>query len=346
VSASPGAGHRRVSIVTASANGRGFLEELLPSLARQTFTDFEIIVVDNGSTDGTARYMAERWPEVRVLHFPEALGFAAAMNAGLDVARAPLVVVLNNDVVVEPRWLEELVACMDRHPAAGFCSSKAYSYSDPGRIDGAGAALTTGGWVYEVGHGDADAPAYDVEREVCVATAVSLMVRRQVLDEIGPFDESLGTCCEDADLTLRAFLAGFPGYYAPRSTLRHHRRGTVSRQPDRLVALYQRNMELVLFKNLPAPLLLRALPGRALFWAGSFALHLRNRQAMIFLRAKLAALRALPALRAQRARIQGRRRVTPAEMARFMTRRSVFDAGRRLLRLARAPEHYARTGPS
>jgi GT2 family glycosyltransferase len=307
-----------VSIVIPSWNGRGYLEECLPSLRAQTFTDFELVVVDNGSTDGTADYVRRTWPEARLLVHAGELGFCRAVNSGLDVARGELVVILNNDVVVEPAWLQELVACMERHPAAGFCSSKALSYDDPRRLDGAGAALAPSGWFYEVGHGMTDQGQYDAEREVCVATGVSLMLRRSVLQEIGGLDEEFGTGCEDVDLTLRAFLAGYRGWYAPRSVLRHHRSGTVSRQPVALVEQVQRNMELVWLKNFPAGLLLRGLPARLLFWIGSLAVHARTGQLRPFLRGKLAALRALPRLRTARQAARTRTPVPGAELARLM----------------------------
>lgn len=333
-----------VSIIIASTDGRTYLEECLPSLARQTFTDFEVIIVDNGSSDGSAGYIADAWPAARVIVTPERLGFACAMNRGIGAARAPLVVILNNDVVLDAAWLAELVGCMRRHPDAGFCSSRAYSHADPQRIDGAGAALAMGGWVYEVGHGEIDRGAWDDEREVCVATGVSLMLRRPMLERIGTFDEAFETGSEDADLTLRAFLAGYRGFYAPASILHHRRRGTVSRRPAELVVRYQRNIELVILKNLPLGLLLRGVPARLAFWLASFALHVRDGNGLLFIRGKLAVIPALPHALRERRRLRRNRRVAPRELERLMTPGAMRRGVTRLAELMRVSPLYARTG--
>jgi GT2 family glycosyltransferase len=336
-----------VSVVIPSWNGRAYLEECLPSLQTQTFDDFELIVVDNGSTDGTADFVRSAWPAARLLLHNSELGFCRAVNLGLDASRGELIVILNNDVVLEHTWLQELVACMDRHPDAGFCSSKALSYYDHSVLDGAGAALAPSGWFYEVGHGEQDRGQYDIEREVCIATGVSLMMRRSVLNEIGGLDEDFGSCCEDVDLTLRAFLAGHRGWYAPKSVLYHRRRGTVSRRPAALVEQFQRNMELVWYKNFPADLMVRGVLSRAFFWAGSLCVHLSHGYLIPFLRGKLGALRAMPGMRPKRREIRARTCVSTADLERLMVAGSINTGLHRFRTLmSRRQWRYAPSRPA
>lgn len=333
-----------VSVVIPSWNGRVYLEECLPSLRAQTFHDFEVIVVDNGSSDGSASFVRCTLPDAHVILHESELGFSRAVNLGLAEARGELVVILNNDVVLEPTWLSELVACMQRHPDAGFCSSKALSYQDRSRVDGAGAALAPSGWFYEVGHGVPDRGQYDAERELCVATGVSLMFRRCVLREIGGLDEDFGTSCEDVDLTLRSFLAGHRGWYAPKSVLYHRRRGTVSRRPAAMVEQYQRNMELVWYKNFPAALMLRGLLPRLMFWIASLGVHMRNGHARPFLVGKVRALLALPRMHAKRRAVRARTRVANVELVRLMVSGSTTAGVRRFRTLMAKRQRYAAPG--
>ena len=142
-------------------NGERLLELCLGSLQKQVFRDFETIVVDNGSADGSVGLIEEEFPEVRTVALDKNLGFAAAANAGIRASRAGLVALLNNDTEQDPGWLDALVRAVDSHPEAGFFASKLVGFHDRRVLDGAGDALRRSGLPYRLGNGEKDRGQYD-----------------------------------------------------------------------------------------------------------------------------------------------------------------------------------------
>ncbi|HMH46813.1 MAG TPA: glycosyltransferase, partial [Solirubrobacteraceae bacterium] len=128
----------RLTVVLTNYNGRGLLETMLPSLARQSYRDFAIVVVDDGSSDGSVSYLRERWPDVDVIELPGNGGVTAAMDVGLRAPSSELVALFNNDMELDPNCLAALVAALDSHPEAGSATPKMLDFSDRRRIDGAG----------------------------------------------------------------------------------------------------------------------------------------------------------------------------------------------------------------
>ena len=157
----------RVSVVIPTWNQGVLLAAALRSLRAQTFADFEIVVVDNGSSDGTVAMLADQFPEVRLVAFAENRGFAAATNAGLRAALGDILVCLNNDVECDARWLASLVSALDRLPDVGSVASKMMDVKRPGIIDAAGDAMSLRAW--NIGHGEPDRPEFNVGREILSA---------------------------------------------------------------------------------------------------------------------------------------------------------------------------------
>jgi hypothetical protein len=213
----------RASVVIPNWNGLDHLPECLRALAAQTMTDFEVVVADNGSDDGSLAYLAQHWPDVRVVELETNLGFPAACNAGIAASTGEFIVLLNNDTAVEADWLERLVAAMDAHPDYAWGSSRLVRYDDPTTIDSAGHTYSI--WVgaaHNIGEGE-PATTYGSGGRVFGATAAASIYRRRLFDDIGLFDEEFFFIHEDTDLDLRANIAGHRCLYVPEAVVRHKR---------------------------------------------------------------------------------------------------------------------------
>ena len=267
---------RMVSVVVLNWNGVHLLPGCLDSVRAQTFRDFEIIMPDNGSTDGSLELVAARYPEVRTLSFRGNLGFCLAMNAAIRASRGEFIVVLNNDTELDPRCLEALVGEMQTHERVGICAPKMIYHEDAGLINSAGHACGPDGVVVDIGRGERDSEWFSRRREVLGACAGAALYRRRMLEEIGLFDPDFFISFEDADLDWRAQWAGWRARYVPTAVVRHQEgisRGIRSR---RATFLGMRNTVHVWAKNWPLASLLRHLPG---IWRGwrSSALALTRR---------------------------------------------------------------------
>jgi hypothetical protein len=253
-----------VSIVIATWNGRPYLDACLSAVAAQQGVDAETILVDNASTDGTAAYVRERFPWVRLITLPENRGFAGGNNAGVREARGRCVAFLNNDTIADPGWLRALRAGIDE--AAGFAltTSRIVYMHDPGVIDSAGDGMLRWGGAFKRHHG---APAADASesQEVFGVCGAACLMPRAVFDELGGFDEDFFASHEDVDLSYRARLRGYRCRYVAEAVVRHHGSGTLGKSSAFSVFHGQRNLEWAYLKNTPGSLLLRTLPGHVLY---------------------------------------------------------------------------------
>jgi GT2 family glycosyltransferase len=239
----------RVSIVIPTWNQAGLLAAALRSLRLQTFTDFETLVADNGSTDGTADQLAKEFPEVRVLALGENQGFARATNAGLRAATGQVLVCLNNDVECEPDWLAQLVGALDRMPDVGSVASKMMDAKRPGVIDAAGDSMSLVAW--NIGKGLPDGPEYRQGREILSACAGAAAYRRELIERVGLFEERYFAWFEDVDLGIRAQLAGFRCWYEPKAVVHHWGSATAAKMSDRKAYLTSRNSMFLFFRTMP-----------------------------------------------------------------------------------------------
>ena len=210
-----------VSVIIPNWNGAHHLPACLESLRRQTLREFEVIVADNGSVDGSLELLTRDYPEVRVLDLGENLGFAGACNAGIRAAGGTLIVLLNNDAEAEPRWLSEVVAVFQRHPEAGLVASKMLLFDRRDTFHTAGDFYRLDGIPGNRGVWQKDKGQYDREEPVFSACGGSAAYRRTMLDQVGLLDEDFFFSCEDVDLAWRAQLAGWQCIYAPRAVVYH-----------------------------------------------------------------------------------------------------------------------------
>lgn len=296
------------TIVVVTWNGKAYIEPCLEAAAAQVDVDAETIVVDNGSTDGTPELVRSRFPHVRLVVLPRNEGFAAGNNAGARVARGEFLAFLNNDAVPEPTWLRALRAGVD--PASGFqlATSRIVYMHDSSVIDSAGDGLFRAGGAFKRHHG---APTHvaDQSDEVFGVCGAACLIARQVFEELGGFDRDFFASHEDVDLSYRARLRGYRCRYVADAIVRHHGSATLGRMSEFAVFHGQRNLEWLYFKNTPASLLVRTLPGHLLYNAAAAVHFARLGLLGPFLRAKGAALAAAPRVWRKRALVQDSRRV-------------------------------------
>lgn len=177
------------TVVIPNLNGMKYLKDCLDSLRRQTRTDFSVILIDNGSTDGSADYVAQNYPGVRVERFSENRGFCGAVNAGIRMSSTRYVILLNNDTICDAQFVEQLVAAMEAHPDCFAGSSRMVQMADPSRMDNGGDFYCALGWAYTPAKGK-PVERYERARAVFSACAGAAIYRRAVFDEIGMFDEA------------------------------------------------------------------------------------------------------------------------------------------------------------
>jgi GT2 family glycosyltransferase len=312
----------RVSVVVPSWNGRRHLELLLPSLAAQRFQDFETIVVDNGSGDGTAEFLAREWPEVIVVALPENGGFAGPVNRGIERAGGEFVALVNNDVELDPGFLEALVETLESDRAAGSIASRMVVFDDRERMDGAGDTLNWSGTAHARGRGE-PVTAWDEPAEVFSACGGAALYRRSTLDEIGGFDEDFFAYQEDVDWGFRARLAGWTCRYEPRAIAYHVGGATTERKAAAHPLVYRlnrRNGIALVLKNYPAASLLRHAHLVALSIALGLAGSLRVGMFRTHVAALAEAARMLPRTLDKRRAVQSLRRIDPAELDRVVRR--------------------------
>jgi len=322
----------KASVLIVNWNGVRHLPDCLDSLATQTFSGFEVVLVDNGSIDGSVAFMREHYPWVRLVELPENTGFAGGNNAGLPHCRGEYVVTLNNDTVADPGWLAELVRVADSHPRAGMVGCRICRHDDPERLDSLGVKICLDGNSRGAMRGACFAElACPAVMPILLPSACAALYRKTMLDEIGFFDEDFFAYCEDTDLGLRGRLAGWDALLATNAVVRHKYSQTGGALSPFKLRLVERNHYWVAVKNFPA-LWLWLLPfmtlwrlgwqGRAFLgggWRGGESAASAGSGALLgaMLAGIWQALAGLPRMLCGR-RVQSMRRLTGNEMARLL----------------------------
>ncbi|HTC37096.1 MAG TPA: glycosyltransferase family 2 protein [Bryobacteraceae bacterium] len=250
-----------ISVVVVNWNRLHLLRACLQSLkCQQVNQPFEVVVVDNGSDDGSPEMVVSEWQQnpllpVKLIRNEDNRGFCAANNQGFAVSDSEFVALLNNDAEAEPGWLEALARAFTNRPDVGMAASKILVHEDPRRIDKVGHLIYPDGQNRGRGTGELDRGQYDRIEEVLWPDGCAAMYRRAMLDEIGGFDEDLFAYGDDAELGLRARIAGWKCLYIPRAVVRHHRGTTLGLRSSRRLELIERNRVLLAAKLFPWSLL-------------------------------------------------------------------------------------------
>ncbi len=208
-----------ITVIVPSWNRRELLEALLDRLAGQTRPAAIVLVVDNGSTDGSAEAAEARG--ARVIRLGGNRGFAAAVNAGIGQAEGEFVAVLNNDAAPEPDWLERLTDALERDPEAGFAAGKVLDAGRPEILDGAWDLVSRGGCAWRAGSGRLDGSRWSRPGRIRLAPMTAALFRRRLFDEVGLLDERFESYLEDVDFGLRCARRGRYGVYVPQARVLH-----------------------------------------------------------------------------------------------------------------------------
>jgi GT2 family glycosyltransferase len=303
-----------ISIIVLTYNGRRWLEICLPALAAQQGSEaFEVLVVDNASSDGSVELVRGSWPEVSLVALDRNLGFAGGNNAGIRAARGRFITFLNNDTRPRPDWLAALRRALDDHPWAALATSRIVYMDRPDVIDSAGDGYLRCGGAFKHHHGQPVSGAVE-SREVFGACGAACMIRRDVLDDVGGFDEDFYIFYEDVDLSYRARLRGHRCVYAADAIVEHAGSATMGRVSPAAVFYGQRNLEWTWIKNSPWPLLVRSLPSHVAYGVAAGVTYALHGHSWPFIRAKVAALTGLIRVLRQRREIQRRRTASVSDL--------------------------------
>ncbi len=312
-----------VSVIIVTWNSAAYLPRCLQSLQAQTYKDFEVIVVDNASTDDTLSLL-ESFRDVlplRLERLETNRGFAAANNIGARFARGAWLALLNSDAFPEPDWLEMLISASSRYPGAASFASRQLQAGAPALLDGAGDVYHISGLAWR---NCSDLPADRfglVEQEIFSPCAAAALYQKEAFLQVDGFDEDFFSYHEDVDLGFRLRLADFRSMYIPQAVVKHI--GSASTGLKSAFAVYHghRNLVWTYVKDMPTTLFWLYLPGHIfmnLFFLFYFSLQ---GQARAIWKAKWDALRGLPRMGRKRKLIQQARRAKTATIQSLMERR-------------------------
>jgi GT2 family glycosyltransferase len=319
-------------------NRRDLLKECLQSLKQQQVNQpFEVVVVDNGSDDGSPEMVLSEsrgnpLVQVVLLRNSENRGFCAANNQGFAASDSEFVALLNNDAEADPGWLASLAGAFEGRPEVGMAASKILVYEDPRRIDKVGHLIYPDGQNRGRGTGELDEGQYDRIEEVLWPDGCAAMYRRSMLDEIGGFDEDFFAYADDAELGLRARIAGWKCMYIPQAVVRHHRGATLGLRSSRRLELIERNRVLLAVKLFPWSLLwLNGFYYAMRLGAGAWAAALgrgevgkfpglrgKMQAALALLKGDFAALLLVPRMLGKRRGMERIRKLTPGDVRKLI----------------------------
>jgi hypothetical protein len=248
-----------VNIIIPNFNGADYLGECLDSIREQSFNDIEVVIVDNASSDGSDAMVASKYPEFKLLRQNENLGYAAAVNAGVEACTGEFVIILNSDTRVEPEFVAELHAALVAESQASMAAPKMLFARDPRVINSMGLGYSITGTNHDIGFGVLDGPEFSEKKWIFGPCGGAGMYRRDMLEDVGRFDEEFFMYYEDVDFCFRAQLAGHRCIFVPAARVHHIEgagSGTLPRPRNYYLA---RNSLAVIAKNFPASILIRNL---------------------------------------------------------------------------------------
>lgn len=323
-----------VSVIVLNYNGKGHLEACLSSIKRTKYSNFEVILVDNGSSDGSVDLVRKKFKWTKIIANDENLGFAEGNNIGYENSRGKYIVLLNNDTSVDPMWLSEMVKILEKDKKIGACACKVKLFYNRDLLNSAGIELDIYGFAFSRGlpsrnNYEKDTGQYDKLEEVFSAYGAAMMVRRSVIEEVGLFNPDYKMWFEEVDFCWRLRLAGYKIFYTPKAVVYHKLFST------RKIAVFSKNQKLFLERNrLRAMLqnysletLIKVLPFYFLLKSSEFLLYLifrKSGDAQAILNSFLSNLKKLSSIIRERNYVQKEiRKVPDKDVMKYMKRNSV-----------------------
>ncbi|HEX5943574.1 MAG TPA: glycosyltransferase family 2 protein [Anaerolineales bacterium] len=311
-----------ISIVIVYWNSAQYLPRCLDCLTRQTFRDFEVILIDNGSLDKVSDGLEQKYASLhlRVERLASNLGFAKANNMGARLARGTWLALLNTDAFPTPDWLETLYQTAKRSPEFSFFSSRQIQFDQPDILDGSGDEYHISGLAWRRFY---NYPARDYglnEEEVFSACAAAAIYNRDDFLKVGGFDEDFFSYFEDVDLSFRLRLAGGRCLYVPQAVVHHIGSASSGKTSDFVIYYGHRNMVWTFFKNMPGTLFWLCLPLHIIMNFLFIVSFLLKKRGTSILRAKMDAFYCLPAIIRKRRQIQSSRKIAIREIWQVMNR--------------------------
>jgi GT2 family glycosyltransferase len=326
-----------VSIIVVNWNGAEILPRCLDAIAAQTFTDYEVIVVDNASSDHSADEIETRGPSFQALRLEENIGWGAANNRGARMARGRWLALLNNDAYPEPDWLMELVDAAERFPEYSCFAPRIIMAKDPSRLDGTGIVCHVSGLAWPRDYRESvELAGLEMCDVFCPGGSAALYDRDAYL-QVGGIDEIFFSHLDDVDLGFRLRLLGYRCLYVPGAIAEHEISATLGVESDRSVYQVHRNLEWCYVKNMPGVLFWKYLPQHLLANL-IFLIHYTLRgQGKAIWSSKVDALRGMQDMLRKRREVQNSTRVEPDEINRILDHDllSPYILGRRSQKIQR-----------
>lgn len=312
-----------VSIIVVNWNGGEVLRECFKSLSKINYSNFELILIDNGSTDGSENYLEKieiKTSRKILIKNQKNLGFAPANNQGVKKALGKYILLLNNDTKVEPDFLKKLVERVEKDASIGVIQPKIYLMDKRGYLDNAGSFITRIGFWEHWGFGQKDGVEFDEEREIFSAKGACMLIRKDIIDKVGLFDKDFFSYFEETDFCWRVWLVGYRVLFYPKAKIYHKLGFTIRRlNTGELNYHYYKNRICSLIKNLEGKNLIVILPLHIFISIGISIVSLLKRlpsYSFIIIRAILWNLISLPQSLKKRSFVQNKRKVGDRELFR------------------------------
>lgn len=316
--------NKLVSAIVVNYNGKKFLKECIESLSNQTYQPIEIILVDNASTDGSTELINKLFPSVNIIKLNANKGFTGGNIEGLKHVKGEYIFLVNNDVVLDKECIYNLVLSMEKSPEIGIGAVKMLVYGT-NIIDSAGDGFSTALKGFKRGEG-LNSSNFDKEEFVFGACAGAAIYKREMINEIGFFDDDFFIIFEDVDLNFRAQLYGWKVLFIPSAIAHHRVRSTIGMLTDTAVFYSLRNCELVRIKNIPLSIFIQYFPFFVLAeFLDLLYFAIKNRKIKLYIKAKISVLKIMPSMLKKRDTIMERRRVSNKYLKNLMT--PIFQKG-------------------
>ncbi|MBF0557416.1 MAG: glycosyltransferase family 2 protein [Nitrospirae bacterium] len=310
-----------ISIIIVNWNGKEFLEDCFNALQRQSHKDFEVIFVDNASTDASLKLAKELAADLKLnakfVINKENRGFAGGNNEGFKHSSGEYIALLNTDTVADENWLRELTGAMSDDATIGLCASKLVVFNE-NVIDSAGDGYSTFGHAFKRGEGLSDT-AYPEKEYVFGACAGAALYRREMIERIGFFDEDFFLIFEDTDISFRALLSGWKCLYVPQAVVSHRVGGSIRTISESAAYHVVRNDKLVKIKNIPFRVLMYKAPCLILGEIIWLIYYIIQKRFGCYVRGNIDALKMLPLMLKKRRQIMGLRKASNGYIISLLT---------------------------